>query len=464
MTITDSTNLRTADDDRRPAPARQPDRRRVRRASATSSPASTTSPRRPGSPTSASRSRTSGAVLAWQAGDGPPAGTPRPRAAARHGHGRLDRRRRVASTAGRLLSTVVLDGSRGQLPILDRGVRRHRARSSRTDERLGRRPRRPRTARSTRSMLVPLSAGYYELSRGGRAAASLRVLAFRQDYPADHPWAHPVDGLSRLRRRRRRDGHPADRRDEPCRSRREPGNFDDPAVQGAPLDPLKPIVITQPEGPSFTVDGERVEWGNWDSRSASTPARASSCASSRSTTPARSARSSTGRRSARWSCPTATRRPARFWQNYFDTGEYLFGRFTNSLELGCDCVGEINYFDAVLADELGNPRTIENAICMHEEDFGTLWKHTDLFTGSNEVRRQRRLVISLLHHRRQLRLRLLLVPLPRRHDRVRGQAHRHPVHLGVPGRRGRRRYAVRSRSRPGSARRTTSTCSRPVST
>ena len=31
---------------------------------------------------------------------------------------------------------------------------------------------------------------------------------------------------------------------------------------------------------------------------------------------------------------------------------------------------------------------------MHEEDFGVLWKHTDLFTGSQETRRQRRLVVS----------------------------------------------------------------------
>ena len=25
--------------------------------------------------------------------------------------------------------------------------------------------------------------------------------------------------------------------------------------------------------------------------------------------------------------------PARFWQNYFDTGEYVFGRYANSLVL-----------------------------------------------------------------------------------------------------------------------------------
>ena len=35
-----------------------------------------------------------------------------------------------------------------------------------------------------------------------------------------------------------------------------------------------------------------------------------------------------------------------------------------------------------------------NAVCMHEEDFGVAWKHTDLFTESSETRRQRRLVIS----------------------------------------------------------------------
>ena len=31
---------------------------------------------------------------------------------------------------------------------------------------------------------------------------------------------------------------------------------------------------------------------------------------------------------------------------------------------------------------------------MHEEDFGILWKHNDMRTGRNEVRRSRRLVVS----------------------------------------------------------------------
>ena len=66
------------------------------------------------------------------------------------------------------------------------------------------------------------------------------------------------------------------------------------------------------------------------------------------------------------------------WKNAFDAGEWGLGRMTQPLTLGCDCVGEIHYFDAMLANEQGGPWPIANAICMHEEDYGILWKHVDL--------------------------------------------------------------------------------------
>ncbi len=77
----------------------------------------------------------------------------------------------------------------------------------------------------------------------------------------------------------------------------------------------------------------------------------------------------------------------------FDIGEWGLGFMTTSLELGCDCLGEISYLDAVVHDSRGQPRTIRNAICIHEEDDGILWKHVDERAGA-EVRRVRRLVIS----------------------------------------------------------------------
>jgi primary-amine oxidase len=94
--------------------------------------------------------------------------------------------------------------------------------------------------------------------------------------------------------------------------------------------------------------------------------------------------------------PYGDPRPFHFRKNAFDVGEYGLGALTKSLKLGCDCLGEIYYFDAVLADNFGSPRWIKNAVCMHEEDFGILWKHTDWRTDRSEVRRSRRLVISFV--------------------------------------------------------------------
>ena len=86
--------------------------------------------------------------------------------------------------------------------------------------------------------------------------------------------------------------------------------------------------------------------------------------------------------------------PMHGWKNAFDVGEWGLGRMANSLALGCDCLGEITYLDAVFSSEHGKPYVVENAVCIHEEDYGILWKHNDLNVGRTEVRRSRRLVVS----------------------------------------------------------------------
>ena len=78
----------------------------------------------------------------------------------------------------------------------------------------------------------------------------------------------------------------------------------------------------------------------------------------------------------------------------FDVGDYGLGYCTDSLALGCDCLGHIHYFDATLADSTGTPYDVANAVCMHEVDDGLLWKHVDYRTGHDESRRSRTLVLS----------------------------------------------------------------------
>ncbi|CAI0390416.1 unnamed protein product [Linum tenue] len=71
------------------------------------------------------------------------------------------------------------------------------------------------------------------------------------------------------------------------------------------------------------------------------------------------------------------------------------GHFVN-WQKGCDCLGYIKYFDAHFTNFTGGVETIENCVCLHEEDHGILWKHQDWRTGLAEVRRSRRLTVSFV--------------------------------------------------------------------
>jgi len=74
---------------------------------------------------------------------------------------------------------------------------------------------------------------------------------------------------------------------------------------------------------------------------------------------------------AEMAVPYADPRPPFHRKCAFDIGDYGLGFCTNSLELGCDCLGTIKYFDGILNDHDGNPTVIKNAVCLHEEDAGS---------------------------------------------------------------------------------------------
>jgi primary-amine oxidase len=157
---------------------------------------------------------------------------------------------------------------------------------------------------------------------------------------------------------------------------------------------LRPLTITQPEGPSFTVEGNLVRWQKWSMRVGMDP-HEGLVLHTVGYEDGGAVRPLIYRASvSEMVVPYGHPGPMHAWKSAFDAGEWGLGRMANSLTLGCDCLGEIHYFDDVFADEHGKPRTRANAICMHEEDYGILWKHVDLPSGRTEVRRSRRLVIS----------------------------------------------------------------------
>jgi primary-amine oxidase len=219
-----------------------------------------------------------------------------------------------------------------------------------------------------------------------------RGVAFVKPRPGDNEWAHPVDGvialvdLNRLEVLRI-DDHGV----VPVPP--ESGNFD-AAANGPLRDDIAPLEITQPDGPGFTLEGRVLSWQRWQVHIGFTPREGLVLN--------RVAYDDDGRlRSILYRAslsemvvPYGDPSPTHYFKNAFDCGENGVGISASPLTRGCDCLGEIRYLDAVVSDAAGEPVLIPNAICIHEEDVGVLWRHIEWRDGSGEVRRSRRLVIS----------------------------------------------------------------------
>ncbi len=241
-------------------------------------------------------------------------------------------------------------------------------------------------------MVDPWSAGNFGL-QGERGQRLSRALTWVRGHPGDNGYAHPVENvITVVDLQAMRVIAVEDYGVVPLPT--EDANYSTETA-GARTD-LKPIEIHQPDGPSFEVDGHDVRWQKWHFRVGFTP-REGLVLHTVSYTDQGRERTILYRASlADMVVPYGDPRPAYFRRNAFDIGEYGIGMLANSLELGCDCLGEIYYFDVAGHDSHGQPVTLRNAICMHEEDHSVLWKHYDWRTGYMETRRSRRLVVSMI--------------------------------------------------------------------
>ncbi len=157
--------------------------------------------------------------------------------------------------------------------------------------------------------------------------------------------------------------------------------------------PLKPLHIVQPEGPSFEIDGNKLTWQNWSLRVGFNHREGMTLHAITYDDAGRVRKIANKLSFAEMVVPYRDTSVDHFRRTAFDIGEWGLGFMTTSLKLGCDCLGEIRYLDAVMHDSKGEPYTIENAVCIHEEDDAVLWKHVDDKLGA-EVRRSRRLTVS----------------------------------------------------------------------
>ena len=230
-----------------------------------------------------------------------------------------------------------------------------------------------------------------DLEEGRRVS---RCIAYQRDTPTDNGYARPIEGLVAFF-----DGGAGE-----VIEVQDHGLVPLPPERGSYLpddvgemrSDLRALEIDQPDGPSFEVDGNAVRWQRWSFHVGFDPYEGLVLHTVAYEDAGR-VRPVLHRASiSEMVVPYGDPGPLHGWKNAFDAGEWGLGRMANSLAQGCDCLGVIHYFDAVLANEQGLPYTVEHAICLHEEDYGILWKHHDLHGDTSETRRSRRLVVSFI--------------------------------------------------------------------
>lgn len=253
-------------------------------------------------------------------------------------------------------------------------------------------------------VLYPWTAGHPGQKETAAEGRLIRMEAALSLGPTDNYYAHPVEGIVATVELDTMTVRIEDHGAVPVPT--HSGNYTSQGIQAATNSPsfpagprtdVKPISITQPEGVSFQVEGQQVSWQKWRFRVGFTPREGLVLHlveyQDRERWRPILYRASLSEMYVPYGDPT----PSHNFKNVFDAGEVGMGVLANSLELGCDCLGEIRYFDACVNDAEGQALVLTNAICMHEEDFSILWKHLEYNEDGStraEVRRSRRLVIS----------------------------------------------------------------------
>jgi primary-amine oxidase len=172
-------------------------------------------------------------------------------------------------------------------------------------------------------------------------------------------------------------------------------DFDEKSI-GKLREKPKPLVISQPEGASFQINGQEVSWQKWRFRYAMHPREGLvlhtvGYEDGGKTRPILY-RASLSEMVVPYGDPDENWR----WRAAFDVGEYSVGRLASPLEPKLDAPENALLIDAAFADDEGKPYMLERAVAIYERDGGLLWKHFDTVSGKNESRRSRELVMTFV--------------------------------------------------------------------
>ncbi|KAJ6791510.1 primary amine oxidase 1-like [Iris pallida] len=160
----------------------------------------------------------------------------------------------------------------------------------------------------------------------------------------------------------------------------------------------KPVMVVQPEGKGFEIDGHMIRWANWafhvgfDARAGTVI----SLASVQDTK--RGALRSVLYRGFLSEVFVPYMDPSEEWyfKTFFDAGEFGFGMTASSLQPVNDCPKNAAFMDGYFAGRDGQPIELHNIFCVFERYAGDpSWRHTELAVP-NEVITESRAEVSLV--------------------------------------------------------------------
>lgn len=159
---------------------------------------------------------------------------------------------------------------------------------------------------------------------------------------------------------------------------------------------LKPLQVIQPEGASFMLNSSNetnshiLEWQKWSFRIGFNQREGMVLYNVRYDKRPLFYRLSL----SDMNIPYADPRHPFHKKAAYDLGDAGAGATANNLKLGCDCLGHIQYISSVISDDRGQAVSLENCICLHEQDNGIGWKHTNYRTGRAAIVRNREFVVQ----------------------------------------------------------------------
>jgi primary-amine oxidase len=158
----------------------------------------------------------------------------------------------------------------------------------------------------------------------------------------------------------------------------------------------KPLVISQPDGTSFEIKGQEIRWQKWRFRYTMHPREGLVLHTVGYEDEGRLRPILYRAALSEMVVPYGDTDQNWRWRSAFDVGEYSVGRLASSIEPKQDAPENATLIDATFAGDDGQPYELKRAVGIYERDGGLLWKHFESYSGQNESRRARQLVVFFI--------------------------------------------------------------------